>query len=456
MFDRSFELNRNYFHRDSTDSVTVAGTGEGTYSDSKNTGNDGNKAHGAYHSAGSDAKPFQGNISCNEKSSGRSRESRKSRFREIIGIILLYLFSRFVLYSIAFLGNLHYSSDVNVIDGDMSIASIINDTKEIICEFDCKWFIDVAKNGYDPAPTGLSNANAANWAFLPGYPMLAKVVSLITGFDTLTSLLLVSNLFFLLALFLWNSYIKLLKINSGLRRLSLIVLCFLPYSIYYLAPYTESMFLAFTLAAFIAMKKKHFLLAGILGMGMTVTRNVGVMFVFPLLLAGIMEYGFRNIFRLTYDNAKLALGIMLVPLPMFIFQNYLYHITGDSFAFMHIQLAWGRSMDNPINHIINGIAFGGYKLYFSLMIIASLPLIVFLARCRMYVETLFFIICAVIPLCTGVNAYPRYIFGLMPCILALTLLMKKYTLIRQLLPVICGMFSIYFVIAWGHSKFFVV
>ena len=130
MFDRSFELNRNYFHRDSTDSVTVAGSGEGTYSDSKNTGNDGNKAHGAYHSAGSDAKPFQGNISCNEKSSGRSRESRKSRFREIIGIILLYLFSRFVLYSIAFLGNLHYSSDVNVIDGDMSIASIINDTKE--------------------------------------------------------------------------------------------------------------------------------------------------------------------------------------------------------------------------------------------------------------------------------------------------------------------------------------
>ena len=43
MFDRSFELNRNYFHRDSTDSVTVAGSGEETYRDRKNTGNDDGK-----------------------------------------------------------------------------------------------------------------------------------------------------------------------------------------------------------------------------------------------------------------------------------------------------------------------------------------------------------------------------------------------------------------------------
>lgn len=377
------------------------------------------------------------------------------KITEVSWIFIIFMISRCVLFSIIYLGNYHYPSEVNYIHEPL-FSNVVGDTMNIMCQFDCAWFETVARDGYAPVPQNLTTGHAANWAFLPGYPMLARAVSFVLGGNYLLGLMAVSNLSFLLALFLWNNYLKLHNLSRSVREASTVILCFLPYSIYFMAPYSESLFLVFSILAFTFIAKKNFLMAGLVAMGMSATRNVGVMFVFPLLLAGIMEYGFRNLFTFNRNNLKLILGIMLVPLPMFIYQNYLFNLTGDSFAFMHIQWAWGRSMGNPVKYVIQGLMTGGYKEYFSIMIIMSLPLVWYLFRQKYYAESLYFIICILIPVMTGVNAFPRYLFCMLPCLLTFTLIVKNNMAARSLLPVVFALFSVFFALAWGHSKFFVI
>ncbi len=372
-----------------------------------------------------------------------------------VNILLIFVISRLVVYFLVYMGNLHYPAAVDRIH-DPVFADMVSDTMNIMCQFDCRWFIDVARDGYAPVPTKLTTGHAANWAFLPGYPFAARLFTGLTGGDELLALMITANLFFLGSLFLWEHFLGMLGIRGVTRRISVLVMCFLPYSIYYMAPYTESMFLFFTLACFIFIHRRQYVLAGAAAMGMTVTRNVGVMAVFPILLSGIYAYGWRNLFRLNRENLHLLLGIMLTPLPMFLYQHYLYGLTGDSFAFMHIQYAWGRHFGNPLTHLSAGISAGGYKLYFSLVFLVSLPLVAYLFRKKMPAESLYFLICILIPIVTGVNAFPRYLFGLMPCLLALTLLMRRYRPLRELLPAVSAAFCVYFATAWGHSKFFTI
>ena len=374
---------------------------------------------------------------------------------ESLWIILLFLLSRLVLFSIIYLGNVHYPPEINYIHEPV-FSSMVTDTMNIMCQFDCGWFETVARDGYAPVPQNLTTGHAANWAFLPGYPMTGRLAAMVFGENYLAGLLAVSNLAFLLALFLWNNYLKVLGFSRPARDISTVLLCFLPYSIYFMAPYSESLFLVFSILAFTFLSRKNFLMAGLVAMGMTATRNVGVMFVFPLLLAGIMEYGFRNLFTFNRNNLKMILGIMCVPLPMFIYQNYLYNLTGDSFAFMHIQWAWGRSMGNPVKYVIDGLMTGGYKEYFSIVIILSLPLVWYLFRKKYYAEALYFAISILIPIMTGVNAFPRYMFCMLPCLLTFTLIARNSSTARCLLPVVFALFSVFFAMAWGHYKFFVI
>ncbi len=306
-------------------------------------------------------------------------------------------------------------------------------------------------------PDYLTTGHAANWAFLPLYPMLGRTVSSLLGCDIYTAFYLITNVAFLCAVLLWVRFLKFFNFSQATQSFAVVFLCFLPYSTYYLAPYTESLFLALTLGAFINAYLGRYLLAAICAMGMTATKNVGIMFVFPLVLLFIEQHGWKALFNLKeLRTYRLYLAVMLVPLPMFIFQHYLFAHVGNALAFKDIQLAWGRTLDNPLEHVVNAFVIGGYKAYFAVMFILGLLLTGVLYLKRRFAEATYLLICSLIPVSTGVNAFARYLFGTLPCLLAIIYLLDRRPLLRQIALAIGAILCLYFVVAWSHGKFFTV
>lgn len=367
-----------------------------------------------------------------------------------------FILSRVIIYLMVYLGVVHYPTLYPYIDLPL-FSRIARDTMEIMCQFDCAWFTSIALDGYQLYPDYLTTGHAANWAFLPMYPMLGRLLTNIPGVDIMLAFYLITNISFYIALMLWLRFLKFFNFSEANKSFGLFFLCFLPYSTYYVAPYTESLFLTLTLAAFICSYKGHFVWAAIFAMGMTATKNIGVMFVFPLLIMAWQQYGLRELFNLrSFRTQKLIFAIMLVPLPMFIYQNFLWLVTGDALAFKNIQLAWGRELGNPFGYMMDGFEEGGYKVYFSLVFVISLILTVYLYCIKRPAEATYLMIGSLIPVSTSVNAFPRYLFGMLPCLLAIVYITDKHPWLRNFFLATSAILCVYFAVAWGHGKFFTV
>jgi len=106
---------------------------------------------------------------------------------------------------------------------------------------------------------------------------------------------------------------------------------------------TESLFIFVSITSFYFAKRGNWLVAGLLGGCETLTRSVGIFLVIPLFL----EYVSQRNFKIKYQTKFLFLGF--VPLGTLIFMIICYSITGNPFAMIDIQSAWGASsFTNPI------------------------------------------------------------------------------------------------------------
>lgn len=377
----------------------------------------------------------------------------KSDYLQVTGAFLL---SRFFLYLMVYFGLVHYPSTVDVVHAPV-FSEFFQDTMRIMCNFDCKWFIDIAVNGYQFAPDNLTTGHAANWAFLPAFPLLGRLFSSVLGIDILTSFYVIANVSFFIALLLWLKFLKFYRFTPANRSFALFFLCFLPYGTYYLSPYTESLFLALTLGAFINAYQGKFLWAAFCAMAMTATKNIGVMFVFPLFILAWQQLGFKELINIRSPKTwSLVLAIMLIPLPLFIYQTYLYHLTGDAMAFKNIQLAWGRELDNPFEYIYEALNTNNYKFYFACVSIFGLALCLYIFYKRRLAEGVFLLLGILIPVSTGINAVPRYIFGLVPALLAIVYITDRHSWLRNFVLATGAALSVYFAIAWGHGMFFTI
>ncbi len=379
--------------------------------------------------------------------------------KDFLNVTLAFLLSRLFFYGLVYFSLINFPTTDSFIHKPFfaSKNNIVTDTMQGLCRFDCVWFETIALDGYELYPDHLTTGHAANWAFLPLYPSLGRILGFLTGTDVLTGFFLVTNIAFFIALLLWVKFLKLFRFSEELRTIGLLFLCFLPYSTYYLAPYTESLFLMFSLGAFIMAYKEKYLWAAVFAMGMTATKNIGIMFVFPLTILFIMQNGFKNLFNIkSLKTNAFWLAIMLVPLPMFLFQTYLWNVTGDALAFKDIQIAWGRMMGNPFHHMVKAFATGGYKAYFATAFVLSFGMIALLAWKKRFAESFYLLLGVLIPVSTGINAVTRYMFGMLPLLLAFMYLFEMSRLVRNLILGISGAIAIYILVAWTHSLFFTV
>jgi len=285
------------------------------------------------------------------------------------------------------------------------------------CVWDCTWYGDVALHGYQAHPETLNfggPAGIANWAFFPLYPLLIGVLHMTTGATPPLLGAIVSPLLTLAAVLAsWPLF-------NGDRRAYLLLAAFLlagPFSFYFSVLYSESLFLLLTVAAFVALQRRSYLAAGFAGALLSATRTVGVLFVFAMLVEAAVELG-RRARREIWCRPDIVLGVVLVPLGLVAFMAWLYLVTDDALAFLHIQRGWDRVLVNPLGAIWGGLTSPVGQVrdapFLAIAALVGLALCCALAVRREWGQAVFCTLALLLALTSGLESMIRFIVALAP------------------------------------------
>ena len=119
-------------------------------------------------------------------------------------------------------------------------------------------------------------------AFFPLYPLLEHILAPVFGGNPALAGLVISNAACLVA-FAWLRVLAEREYGRAVARRALLYLAIFPYSLFLAAAYTEALFLALSLTAFLALRSHHWKLAGLFAALATLTRPVGILLLVPLL-----------------------------------------------------------------------------------------------------------------------------------------------------------------------------
>ncbi|HEX8032825.1 MAG TPA: mannosyltransferase family protein [Ktedonobacterales bacterium] len=144
---------------------------------------------------------------------------------------------------------------------------------DILASWDGDIYRNIASGGYSEL-----------WqaAFFPLYPLLEHVVALMTGGDTALAGVIIANAASLGAFGLLRVLVE-RELGRPIARRTLLYLVIFPVSFFLVAAYTESLFLLLSVAAFLALRRERWMVAGLCIALATLTRPVGVLLELALL-----------------------------------------------------------------------------------------------------------------------------------------------------------------------------
>lgn len=296
-----------------------------------------------------------------------------------------------------------------------------------MCQWDCEWYVHTIRNGWDVEPRLQldDSLDQANWAFFPLYILLARAVRALVDLTAAESAMGVSLLCFAGFVVVSAFYRHITRPGSS-PWLWVAFLFALPYSFYFFAPYTESLYLLLSSVALLALSLHRPMQAGVTSAVLSATRAPGIILV-PWIAGERLLYLWRGWraalswperWRLLGDA---ALPVALAPLGLFAFMFFLYLRTGDALAFSHIQTAWSRNFHNPAAILYWGFAQNDwYKLFYldsqvqaynATFALLGLIAAAWLAWRRRFLECWFCAASTLLPLATAVYSMPRYMAG---------------------------------------------
>ena len=201
--------------------------------------------------------------------------------------------------------------------------------------YDALWYQQIAEHGY--------HAGTGTAAFYPLYPLVSHLVSLVLGGHIVFAELLVSSVAFVLAM--WLLY-QVARFHTDQRSAGLAVLltAFSPVGFFLLAPYTESLYLALTLAVFYFLQRDQFWVAGVAGFTAALSHEPGVFLALPI--------AYEYLRRCRVNDRRPNFGILAAGLPVLgpiAVEVYQRFIVGEhrSILAMHASWPWGYHRVGP-------------------------------------------------------------------------------------------------------------
>lgn len=223
---------------------------------------------------------------------------------------------------------------------------------DLLYRWDAAWYASIVKHGYSYTPGAESNV-----PFFPLLPLLALLVRGIFRVRVELAGFIVANAALLASAILLR---RLLRIDypspSRVPERAVWLLLFCPMTFFHSAFYTESLFLALSLAVFLFAREKRWLAVGVSGAFLSMSRGNALIIMLPLLYEAFVERR-DNTDVQTSRRASSVLWLSLVPAGLVAFAIYLHFAVGDALAFGHAHAAWGRHLAAPWVGIRNALAY---------------------------------------------------------------------------------------------------
>jgi len=310
--------------------------------------------------------------------------------------------------------------------------------------WDALQYLKIAENGY----TAVGDDRFLI-VFFPFYPLLVSVFSFLTG-NYLVAAFFVTAIASIALGLVFRELVK-LDHSETIAQLSVLFLFIFPTSYFLHIPYTESLFLSLTIGAFLAARKRAWLIAGILGGLACMTRINGLVLLPALALEVWQEH------RETRTLSSKWFFILLIPAGFAVYLILNYVVAGDPLIFMTYQREhWYRyfrwpwegiwetikRVDNP--KTIDAHMTGIQELFFVVVGLAALLIgwnklrnsyrIWMLLNWLLFVSTSF------------VLSVPRYTLTLFPIFILMAIAARRYWSLTVLFVVWSILFMAAFVI----------
>jgi hypothetical protein len=236
---------------------------------------------------------------------------------------------------------------------------------------DALWYLRLATDGYAPGD--------ASAAFFPLYPWLVRAVAWLPGVGPLAAGLLVSNVAFVGALIVCHALTRLELRDDATARRAIVFVAIFPTAFFFLAPYTESLYLLLSLLAFWwARRDRWWLAAGAAALA-ALSRSVGVLLALALAVESIQQW--RREGRALAPRLAAAAATGLGPLAWFAWWQVRF---GDFWAPLDAQRNWHRGSAPPWETVADAVwhawRFRGYWLLDVLVLGLAVAGVVLAAR----------------------------------------------------------------------------
>ena len=244
--------------------------------------------------------------------------------------------------------------------------------------WDALWFLRIAEDGYAE--------NDGSAAFFPLYPMTVRAVSTAIGGHPLAAALIVSNAAFLAALIVVYLLTK-LEFDETVARRTTVYMSVWPTALFFLAPYSESLFLLLAAGSFLCARRSKWVWAAVLGALAAATRSIGIVLVLVLAVEALHQYKEKRDPRLASLLRPLALS-SLVGVGTLAYLFY-WKVAADTWlAPIGEQANWQRVFSFPLLTLRSGtdaafefigVGGGGYPLLDWAVVVPALAAAVWVA-----------------------------------------------------------------------------
>lgn len=375
----------------------------------------------------------------------------KTTLKEFFSILGLFLIWRIIVQIIAFLSRNRFSLNSDTGYGNIESweAPITNFFKYFI-RWDSGFYLQIAENGYYLDQVN----NLSNTPFFPLYPLLINTLGILFG--NLYAGLLISFISTFFACFYLYKLAKThLKDCAAFR--SVFYFLIFPTAIFLSAIYTESLFMALSIASFYYARRKKWMFSGIFGFFAALTRPQGVL-LFPVLL---FEYLEQRKFNLKKIRPNIS-WTLFVPSGLFIYMYYLKIKFGNLFLFISAQNSWGRDTSFSIKSVYDTFSNYFYDLFypgsesFTHYLVKDLDLFFFLAFLVLSIIIFvkfrmsygfYMILSLIIPLMTSsLMSINRFVLLLFPTYIYLAKISKNQVVQYSIILLFSSLFVIYTVL----------
>lgn len=242
--------------------------------------------------------------------------------------------------------------------GEPRVRLYPDELRNLPFRYDVGWYLAIASEGYrwDPAHAGQQSI-----AFFPALPLTARVVGStlhVSFLPAAMGLALGATLAALIYLFrLARSYM-----SADRSAAAVWLLAAYPFAVFYSVPYTEPLFLASMLGAWVHLRRGESWRAMAWGIAAGLTRPNGALLSIALALLVVerLRQQRPEAGRRWHALARALLPASGPTVGMLMHSAYVWRLTGYAFTWVSVQTAWNRQFTSPLRFLVEWVGTIGY------------------------------------------------------------------------------------------------